>query len=1434
MPEYDGSIRINTNIETKESDRELKRLKSSISKTAEDIDALRSKMNASRTKLPTKDYESLQRTIKKSKFELESLIEEQSKLTSRGFGKSLDKEYLNAYLNVKRLKGELQQSVEARNQDNYIGIEDRLNKAKVVLQDLMSGEPKPLGDIAYYESLKKRIQDLKSIIAATETEMQKLVDNGNAFSVEEMSDENADVYAQIQKLSNKMLEDQRRASEIQSELVGREQRIADIKASATVSDREIISLLERRKELVQIITDMEQAGLGYGYQEYESAQQELSSINQQVQDYKNNLNNIPERFSKMKDSVNKLASVLETVSNIGKKSFSVLRNSASKAFASISSGSKKSSGLLSTFSSRLKGIALSLLIFNWITKAFNAMVAGMKKGFENLMNYSSDYANSVQSLRNAMDTLGNQFAAAFAPIVQMVIPWLTSLISAISTATTYVAQFIAILGGKSTFTRAKQVQDSYNKSLGATASAAKKAYGALAKFDDLDVLQKQENANGGSGAAGDLFEEVPVDSSIKKLVEKLRGILSNLFAPLKKAWEREGQFVMKSWKYALEEIQKLAKDIGRDFLTMWNEEATIQMFADILHIIGDIGLVIGNIAHALDEAWNKNQTGLRILENIRDIFAVIIENIREAADYTVLWSETLDFSTLLKSVERLTSALKPFADFVSGTLSDFYTQFILPLISFSISDQGLPRLANILSDLMERVDWEVLRTALKNLYAALEPYAEAIAEGLIDFIEKIKDFGVDLLNSLPEPIQRLADALASGDPDKVRAWTTTLLEFVVAIEGLKLAFKGFEIVESMLAFFGIGGAGAGVAKGIGEVSAAIGGLSTALGALGALGIIEVAKEPIIDLGEAAGMSAKDADYMRERYKGLSGDLNLVKDTASILTNGIQGLGWEMSNQLGAAGALETAMNNISDGMIYTDDKLSKLQKNFGLTDDDIEMLRQSMLDTHPELREMADSFGLLDASVETLQDIYDGMKLIEEGTISASEAADEFSKPMWNMSDAALDFFQSISEGTTSLGDYQIKLSETSGVMDEFATSMEEAGENIADGVTKGFENADVVSPIQDFHSKLDASFSSEFDMHSPAKRMEPTGENILLGVLEGFRNKFVDFSSAINDLMQSIQVSFSSENTQNIGQELGNGIVHGFQERLQQLCTWISSEFIPMFIGEGLMPWFSFEKWHDEILINIPLAFQTMWEEFLAWWNDEALDIWWNEYVCPWFYEEKWKLQFENILLAFEAIWQEISEFWVNSLDDWWEMDVKPRFTLSKWMEMLKPVDNAYDKTFTEVVDTINSKMKEAYNIVVDWTNQMMSSIQEVMSAIEGISSSMSSMSGMSISVSGASAATYSLDGVPHLASGSVIRGGNPFFALLGDQPHGQTNVEAPLSTIEQAVENVISRRGYGGGISPVISLNVNAQEFARLTLNDILQEMSRQGYDVELLGVN
>ncbi len=1172
----------------------------------------------------------------------------------------------------------------------------------------------------------------------------------------------------------------------------------------------------------------------------------------------------------------KVSDGLKKIGSAARNAFHSINQSAGRSFTTISNGARQSNSLLSAFAKRIKGLAASAFIFNLLSKGFNSMVSGMRTGFTNLMGYSNSFANSVQSVKNSLSTLGNQIAAAFMPIVQAVIPWLNQLISVIATAMSYVSQFIAALTGKSTYIRAKKVQDSFNSSLGGTSSkadkaadsmddmadSAKKARGALAAFDDLDVLEKKDDTadrikdindamddlGGAGGGAGDLFEEVPIENSILDFVDKLKDIFAQLFAPLKKAWEQEGEFVIKAWKYALNEIWKLIKDIGRDFLTMWNQEATVRMLANILHIIGDIGLVVGNIVHALDEAWNKNDTGLHILENIRDIFAAIIQNIREAADYTVLWSEALDFSPLLESIEHLTSALVPFADFVSGTLADFYTEFLLPLASWSLSEDGIPRLINILGDFMDAVDWEALRSALKNLYAALEPYAEAIGEGLIDFIEELKDIGVNILNALPEPIQKLADALASGDPDKVREWTTALLELVVAIEGIKLVFNGFEAVEKGLTLLGFGGAAGGVsaageamtgaAGGVSALSTAFGVLKTAVGYLvpilgGLVTTSMILDDSLNEMGEAAGGNEQQINTLSDRYDGLGGKLNAIKDAFSLVGNAMDGFGFNASNMAGQIGALETVMNNISDGMIYTDSQLEKLQARFGLTDDDIEMLRQSMLDTNEPLRQLADDFGLFDASVETLQMIQEGMKLVEDGTITAAEAFDEFSKPMWGMNDSALAFFQTLSESGMTIDEYKSSLENASEATQQFSNDMKEAGENISTGITEGFENADVETPTRGFFAKVVECLRSVFNMHSPAKNMEPFGENIFLGVVEGFRNSFSYFTDTITEWWENYVVPwFSAEKWAELGEtvkmslfETWTSIYETIVEKWTEIQEWFAEYWI--LFTESL-----FEIWE-----NIILFFTETWEQIQLLFNN-FIDFL-NTVVLP-IWQQSW-LTAQNIFQIFRDFVMNIVNWIKVFFTEFFQKFVKNIIDVN-WKDAWENAGKIFT-TFKEKVDEIINTVREIIQSFFDWAmgliNSILSKISEVGSAISGIfggGGGGDSGGGGGVSFAMARAASYIPEGIPALASGAVIRGGNPFMAVLGDQPKGVTNIETPLPTMVDAFKQAIAETGGIGGSERVpvnINLNYDGETFARLSISDILSELDRQGYNVDVLGV-
>ena len=66
----------------------------------------------------------------------------------------------------------------------------------------------------------------------------------------------------------------------------------------------------------------------------------------------------------------------------------------------------------------------------------------------------------------------------------------------------------------------------------------------------------------------------------------------------------------------------------------------------------------------------------------------------------------------------------------------------------------------------------------------------------------------------------------------------------------------------------------------------------------------------------------------------------------------------------------------------------------------------------------------------------------------------------------------------------------------------------------------------------------------------------------------------------------------------------------------------------------------------------------------------------------------------------------------------------------------------------------------------------------------------------------------------------------MLGDQRSG-TNIEAPMSTIEEGVENVLRRMGVGGSgdITIEVPVNIDGRTFARTIATYNQQEEQRRG---------
>lgn len=908
MSQYDGSIRIKTDIDSKKANVQLSALENRIDKTVDKITSLRSKMNAlkdvkiptqeykdlqkelssaqkelekmvaqdnklvdldvkikklsqsaadfaekmkgAEVRIPTEEYKTLETAIDKNKTELESLIKAQKDLSREGIGKGADKQYLVAAEAVRRLKYELEQAIVAGDKDAYLGIEDSLNRAKSVLQELMAKEPRPLGKIQYYYAIEHKIKDIRSNISNAENEIRKLSEAGKDFTANTDSPEYQKLASEYEAVNQELERQKAKHSEITQKQAESVQKVIELKA-------QLSQFVQEGKDFTLGSDTEEFARLG---QQLRYAEDELSVLNdkrdiliaKQRESYKKLSDTVKKSFNSIHSALKKVNSLVDSfgarIKNIALKHLPLFRKESERAKSSLSG-----------FGSRLKSLALSLLIFNQARKIFSSSTSAIKAGFENLYNENEKFRNSIENLKASLTTLKNALAAAFAPIVEIAIPYIQRLVEWLAEAVNLIGQFIAALTGRKTYTRAIKQSASATE---AAADASKDAAEAiedetdamdkqLSPLDKLNNLTSQNNKNkagssadsgiGSGSIGGTMFEEVPIEGGILDAAEKIKAILSKLFAPLKAAWDREGKFVMDSWKYALEEVWKLIKDIGRDFLTVWQEDATVDILANILHIIGDIGLIVGNLARNFREAWNENEVGLNILRNIRDIIGIIVQHIRNMADATVEWADKLNFYPILDAFNRFLESIKPVVDAVWGILEDFYTHVLLPLGKWTI-EKGLPELLQVFIDFNNKVDWESLRNNIAEFWDHLEPFAETVGEGLIIFIDRVADALANFLNSqeFKNFLVTVEEWMDSVTPEDVANALEMIAKGLIALKLALLGFsaiKGiagiFTAIKSFLAFFGVGGGATAAAGGAGMLAGALHGLVIALAAVAA-------------------------------------------------------------------------------------------------------------------------------------------------------------------------------------------------------------------------------------------------------------------------------------------------------------------------------------------------------------------------------------------------------------------------------------------------------------------------------------------------------------------------------------------------------------------------------------------------------------------------
>lgn len=158
--------------------------------------------------------------------------------------------------------------------------------------------------------------------------------------------------------------------------------------------------------------------------------------------------------------------------------------------------------------------------------------------------------------------------------------------------------------------------------------------------------------------------------------------------------------------------------------------------------------------------------------------------------------------------------------------------------------------------------------------------------------------------------------------------------------------------------------------------------------------------------------------------------------------------------------------------------------------------------------------------------------------------------------------------------------------------------------------------------------------------------------------------------------------------------------------------------------------------------------------------------------------------------------------------------FTID-WNEAWDSISEAFSNIWNGFVQTIKDALNIGISLVnkfIDWINEhLVIRIPKVTIPFLG-------------TFGGQEIRPFTIPNIPYLAQGAVIPPNREFLAVLGDQKQG-TNIEAPLSTIEKAVENVLNRRGYGGQQTVILQLD-------REQLGKVVYELNKA--ETRRIGVN
>ncbi len=272
-----------------------------------------------------------------------------------------------------------------------------------------------------------------------------------------------------------------------------------------------------------------------------------------------------------------------------------------------------------------------------------------------------------------------------------------------------------------------------------------------------------------ASSIGKSFMKVWTNGTGQKFIENILilladvlGIIGDVAKAFKDAWNEDGRgtALIQSLFDGLNRILELLHSIAKSFREAWNDGTGEEIAANILEIFTNLFNGIGNLAEQFKKAWDEAGTGKKIFSDILGIVNDLLKHLNNMTKAGADWAKKLDFSPLLKGVEKLLKSIRPLADNIGAGLEWLYKNVLLPLAKYTIED-AIPVFLDALAGALKVINGviEVLKPLFTWLWEKfLQPIAKWVGKNLVNELQGV----ADVLNALGDWLAKNKNFLQSA------------------------------------------------------------------------------------------------------------------------------------------------------------------------------------------------------------------------------------------------------------------------------------------------------------------------------------------------------------------------------------------------------------------------------------------------------------------------------------------------------------------------------------------------------------------------------------------------------------------------------------------------------------------------------------------------